>query len=85
MSFTSHKSQVFHVAELGDTCVDRSDVVRAGSWGVVCEGKTLLETAGEELVRDPVQAPVKGYKRKISVHALEPQLREPGRTRTKTW
>ena len=76
---------VFHVAKLRDTGVDQSDVFRAGYWGVVFEGKTLLETAGEELVRDPVQAPVKGYKRKISVHASEPQLREQGRTRTKTW
>jgi hypothetical protein len=43
---------VFHVAKLGDTGVDQSDVFRAGCWGVVCEGKTLLETAVEELVRD---------------------------------
>ena len=40
------------LAKLRDTGVDQSDVFRAGSWGVVFEGKTLLETMGEELVRN---------------------------------
>ena len=40
------------MAKLEDTGVDQSDVFRAGSWGVVFEGKTLLETVGEELVRN---------------------------------
>ena len=35
-----------------ETDVDQIDVVRAGGWGVVFEGKTLLETAGKELVRN---------------------------------
>jgi hypothetical protein len=40
------------VAKLRDTGVDQSDVFRAGGWGVVFEGKTLLETVDEELVCD---------------------------------
>jgi len=40
------------VAKLRDTGVDQIDVFRAGGWGVVFEGKTLLETAGKELVRN---------------------------------
>ena len=43
---------VVHVAKLRDTGVDPSDVVRAGFRGVIGEQKTLLKTAGEELVRD---------------------------------
>ena len=41
-----------HMAKLRYTGVDPSDVLRAGFRGVVGEDKTLLETAGEELVRD---------------------------------
>ena len=41
-----------HVAKLRYTGVDPSNVLRAGFRGVVSEDKTLLETAGEELVRD---------------------------------
>ena len=41
-----------HVAKLRHTSVDPSDVVRAGFRGVIGEHKTLLKTAGEELVRD---------------------------------
>jgi hypothetical protein len=40
------------LAKLRYTGVDPSDVLRAGFRGVVGEDKTLLETAGEELVRD---------------------------------
>jgi hypothetical protein len=40
------------VAKLRYTGVDPSDVLRASFRGVVGEDKTLLETAGEELVRD---------------------------------
>ena len=40
------------VAKLGYTSVDASDVIRASFRGVVGEQKTLLEAAGEELVRD---------------------------------
>ena len=41
-----------HVAKLRHTSVNPSDVVRAGIRGVIGEHKTLLKTAGEELVRD---------------------------------
>ena len=40
------------LAKLRDTGVDQSDVFRADGWGVVFEGKTLLETVDEELVCD---------------------------------
>ena len=40
------------MAKLRVTGFDQSDVVSAGGWGVVFEGKALLETTGEELVRD---------------------------------
>ena len=73
---------VVHVAKLRDTSVDPSDVVRAGFRGVISEHKTLLKTAGEELVRDG--GTCQGYKRKISVQASEPQVSEPDFTRTKT-
>jgi hypothetical protein len=43
---------VVHVAKLRYVSVDASDVLRACFRGVVGEHKTLLETAGEELVRD---------------------------------
>ena len=43
---------VVHVAKLRHTSVNPSDVVRAGIRGVIGEHKTLLKTAGEELVRD---------------------------------
>jgi hypothetical protein len=43
---------VLQVAKLRDTSVDPGDVIRTSFRGVACEQKTLLEAAGEELVRD---------------------------------
>jgi hypothetical protein len=41
-----------HVAELRSGGVDRGDVVKSGSHGVILEVETLLEATSEELVRD---------------------------------
>ena len=41
-----------HVAELRSRGVDRSDVVKSRSHGVILETETRLETTSEELVRD---------------------------------
>jgi hypothetical protein len=43
---------VLQVAKLRDTSVDPGDVIRASFRRVAGEQKTLLEAAGEELVRD---------------------------------
>ena len=43
---------VLQVAKLRDTSVDPGDVIRASFRGVAGEQKTLLEAAGEELVRN---------------------------------
>ena len=41
-----------HVAELRDRGIDRGDVVKSRSHGVILETKTRLEATSEELVRD---------------------------------
>jgi hypothetical protein len=41
-----------HVAELRNRDVDRGDVVKSGSHGVILEVETRLEATYEELVRD---------------------------------
>jgi hypothetical protein len=41
-----------HVAELRSRDIDRVDVVKSGSHGVILEVETRLESTSEELVRD---------------------------------
>jgi hypothetical protein len=59
-----------HVAELRVRGIDRDDVVKSRSHGVIFETETRLEATSKELVRNRCTSD--GYIRKISVHTDVP-------------
>jgi hypothetical protein len=67
-------SHGLHMAELRSRGVDRGDVVKSGSHGSFLKLRHVLRPRARSLCA--MDAPVTGYKRKISVHADVPLLGE---------